>query len=355
MADNAVRASETSRPSSWIEQLIGWIENLPGSTWLFYVTVLGGSVLLNNAVFWIDGGLQPGAFDAGLSIFAFYTLYWIALYHYLNRSASRALKSFRSLLDASDSEFHKIDFELTTLPRRLGWLAALLGIVTAITQIPGDLANSLGPVANQAQTGLPAAYFTSVAILFSASFFAFVFRTIRQLRLVSRLHKRATAINLLSLDAPHAFSAFTARIGLGLTLILVIISVPAPGESPSAYSLSAFDVIFYSGMALLAIAVFVIPLSGMRERLQQEKSRALDEVDELYRTASARLYGDVKSNNYEDMGRTKDAISALLIHRDRLDKISTWPWDPGTVRGFASALLLPIFFLLVAQLLERLF
>ncbi len=355
MADIAVKSAEASRPSSWIDWLAGWIQRLPGSTWLFYAIVLGGSVLLNNAIFWIDGGLQLGAFNAGLSIFAFYALYWIALYHYLNRHASRALKSFRPLLDASDSEIHKIDFDLTTLPRNLGWLALLFGIVTGIMEIPGNLAATLGPVADQAHTALPVAYFTLVTIFFSAAFFAVVFRTIRQLRLVSKLHERAIGIDLLSLNAPHAFSAFTARIGLGLILLLVIISIPAPGENVSAYSVSVFEVVSYAGMALLAIAVFVVPLGGMRNRLQREKNRALGEVDELYRTASGRLYGDVRNNTYEDMGRTKDAISALLIHRDRLDKISTWPWDPRTLRGFTSALLLPIFLLLAAQLLERLF
>jgi hypothetical protein len=311
--------------------------------------------LLNNAVFWIDGGLQLGAFDAGLSLFAFYTLYWIALYHYLNRHASRALKNFRPLLDASDSEVHKIDVELTTLPRNLGWLAVLIGITITIMEISSDLASTIGPVAEKAQTFLPAAYFTAIGIFFTSSFFAFVFRTVRQLRLVGRLHKRATTIDILSLDAPHTFSGLTARTGLGLILLLGIISIPAPWETTSAYSISAFDVVSYAGVALLAIAVFTIPLEGMRGRLQEAKKRALNEVDELLRITSGRLYGDVRNDNYEEMGRTKDAISALLIHRERMDKISTWPWDPGTVRGFTSALLLPILLILVAQLLERLF
>ncbi len=103
------------------------------------------------------------------------------------------------------------------------------------------------------------------------------------------------------------------------------------------------------------MAVFFVPLAGMRDRLKQEKDRALTEVDELYGAVRHRLYNDVRNSEYEDMGRTKDALSALLIQRDRLSKISTWPWKPGTARGFTSALLLPIFLLLISQLLDRLF
>ena len=49
------------------------------------------------------------------------------------------------------------------------------------------------------------------------------------------------------------------------------------------------------------------------------------------------------------------AITTLIRERELYARISTWPWDAGTIRGFASTLLLPIFLLLVAQLIERFF
>ena len=66
---------------------------------LFYVLFSAIGVLLNNVVIWIDGGLQLGSLDAGLSMFAVYALCWIALYHFLNHYGSRALMSFRPLLE----------------------------------------------------------------------------------------------------------------------------------------------------------------------------------------------------------------------------------------------------------------
>jgi hypothetical protein len=46
------------------------------------------------------------------------------------------------------------------------------------------------------------------------------------------------------------------------------------------------------------------------------------------------------------------AIKALIRKRQMLENISTWPWNPGIIRGFATTLLLPVFLRLVIQLLE---
>lgn len=54
------------------------------------------------------------------------------------------------------------------------------------------------------------------------------------------------------------------------------------------------------------------------------------------------------------MGDTKDAIAALMRERELIKSVSTWPWDPRMIRGFASALLLPVFLWLITRLLERL-
>jgi hypothetical protein len=355
MTDTVVPGAGEARPSSWIDRLTERLENLPGPAWVFYLFALGMGMLLGNAAFWIDGSMTFGAFDRGASLFVFYGIWWISLYHYLTGHASRALETFRPLLELTDSAIQDLDLELRTLPRNWGSLALILGIVLGISEFTGDLSASIGPLAEQIQTVLPQGFFTVVGIFFIACFFALVFRSIRQLRLVSRLHEQATNIDLFSLGPAHAFSGLTGRTGLGLILLLILISIPAPWETTASFSVSAFDVFAYAGLAVLAIVVFAVPLEGMRDRLIREKKQALAEVEALYLTASNRLFGDVRDEHYEDMTNTKDALRALLDHHDRLDKVSTWPWNPGTIRGFSSALLLPIFLLLVAQFIERLF
>jgi hypothetical protein len=103
----------------------------------------------------------------------------------------------------------------------------------------------------------------------------------------------------------------------------------------------------------LAIAIFVLPVMGMRDHLEQEKQRVLDETSDLLQSTSASLHSKIGKRDYDDLGGMETAISAIIRERELLEKISTWPWDSKTIRGFASTLLLPIFLWLVTRLLER--
>ena len=55
-------------------------------------------------------------------------------------------------------------------------------------------------------------------------------------------------------------------------------------------------------------------------------ARATDQVDALDRT-----------------------ISALRHQREIIGKLPTWPWSAGTIRGFGSALLLPMILFLIQR------
>jgi hypothetical protein len=54
------------------------------------------------------------------------------------------------------------------------------------------------------------------------------------------------------------------------------------------------------------------------------------------------------------MASINDATESLVRERDVLDKISTWPWEPETVRAVATALLLPVVLWVITRVLERL-
>jgi hypothetical protein len=47
------------------------------------------------------------------------------------------------------------------------------------------------------------------------------------------------------------------------------------------------------------------------------------------------------------------AFASLLQEREFLLRQSTWPWDTGTFRAVASAVLLPVVLFLVTRALER--
>jgi hypothetical protein len=332
-------------PPSWIDHLIVWIVHVPGYTWLFYVLSVLIFAVLINAVFWIDGSVPIGSIDPGNTGFALFIVYWVGLYQYLTSVGARALKKFRPLLDVNDSEIKKIDHELTTLPRWIGLLAFPLGFGMAAAMTLGDPA-PFGDVIPR--TALPYVGDIAISGFMLSTFICLVIRSVRQLRLVRRLHANATNINLLKLEPAHAFSALTSRTGIGIIFVLIFSYPlnPNPFDTP-------LDSLITGMTLLLAIVVFVLPIIGIRNHLEEEKRRALDETSDLLQTTRDRLHDLVRGDEYQDIGATKTAVEALVRERELIGKISTWPWDLSTFRSFTSALLLPIILWLATQLLAK--
>jgi hypothetical protein len=331
---------------SWIDRLIEWIEKLPGPVWLFYIIAVLMIALLINAIFWIDGSAPAGSFDPFNTSYAIFAIYWLALYHYLTLPGSRALRTFRPLLDLPDGEIARINYELGTLPRRVGWIAIPFGIGIAILEALGDSA-SFGELIPQ--TALPYVGDFVITGFLASAFLCLLIRSIRQLRMVSKLHTQAVNINLLELGPAHAFSDLTARTGIGVILLLIL----AYAVDPLSFG-TASDLFMTIATVLVAIAVFILPIMGIQKRIEEERDRVLHRIHDLLNIARGRLHNQVRSNTFENMGETKDAIEALVHERKLFKDVSTWPWDPKAIRAFASALLLPIFLWLVTRLLERL-
>ncbi len=300
-------------------------------------------------IFWIEGIAPVGSIDPIESALAILLIYWVALYQYLTRVGTRALHSFRPLLDMDDSEFDRLSYELGTLPHGLGRLAVILGLGLQAAALPVDpRLNAILSSGNTLLYSVEAITNTFLGI----AFFCLVIRSIRQLRMVSDIHARAENINLLDLSPAHAFAALTSRTAIGVILVVILGYVY---EASLDFDTAALDVFLYLAIALLAIVIFVGPLLGMRARLEDAKDRALADVNGLLRAANERLHGKIRSDDNKNMREATSAIAALIRERKLLEKTSTWPWDTATIRGFASTLLLPIFLLVVSQLIERFF
>jgi hypothetical protein len=177
---------------------------------------------------------------------------------------------------------------------------------------------------------------------------AVVMQTIRQLRLVTELHRRASGIDLFQLGPVHALATLSARAGIGLTVFMLFFAIA------EASTFTDLNLLLLIGMALLAISVFLIPLLGMRSRLRDEKASLIGGVNAGIERTVGRIHYRVNSDKYDDMGGLNSALSALVAERGLLQGISTWPWEVSTLGGFVSSLLLPIVLLFVARLLERL-
>ena len=168
------------------------------------------------------------------------------------------------------------------------------------------------------------------------------------MRLVNDLHARATGINLFRLEPVRAFSSLTARTGIVMILIILFSALV---ESTNITDANLVSLVVFG---FLAVLVFALPLLGMRQRLTTEKAKLIDEVNDRIQLTISRIHDQVDANRHESIGELRTAMSALAEERTLVEKISTWPWETGTIRGFATTLLLPIFLWLVTRLLERL-
>jgi hypothetical protein len=338
--------TQTPYSPSWVDRLVVWIDRLPGPYWLIYTLAMIITGAIINATLWLNGDLPVGSLDILNSSFSFFVIIWVGLYHYLNDVASRALRTFRPLLDTDDSVNFRIEHELIKLPHWIGRLAIPVGFGLALMFILGE------PESGESYQPTLLTYAVDFLItgFMVTTLFAVVIRSIRQLRMVNRLHKRATNLNLLNLAPAHAFSSLTARTGIGIIFVLMmaaILDILTYGDISGT--------MIYILFLLLALAVFILPVIGIKNRIEEEKERALEEVTDLLQVSTERLHAMVRNSEDKGLRKIEKATTALIRERELLKKVSTWPWNPGTVRGFASALLLPIFLLVVSQLLDRLF
>lgn len=330
-------------PPSWVDRLTWWVDRLPIPAWLTYTLGVLLVALMITLTLWVDGSVPIGSYGTFQGIFPPFVFYFLALYHYLTKVGSRSLGRFRPLLEADEAEFARIDYELATLPRGLGWLA----IVVALVTLPNFFLSGQAFGDREPNSALPYVVAAVSAGFFGATIFCLIIRSLRQLRMVHSLHARATNINLQKLEPTHAFSGLTARTGIGIILLLILGYIRNPSLIHGVWVYS------YLIMAATAIVIFLVPIMGMRDRLSEEKKRVLHETSDLLQLTGDKLDGKIRADDYSGLQGMETAIQALIRKREMLAKISTWPWNAGTIRGFASTLLLPVFLWLVTHLLDR--
>ncbi|HSG45241.1 MAG TPA: hypothetical protein VLA72_19010 [Anaerolineales bacterium] len=342
-----VQSSEIPYPPSWIDRLIHWIDRLPIPVWLFYVLGMLFQIFIVSLALWIDGSVPFGMIGSIPGIFPPSVFAFLALYHYLTRIGSRSLLTFRPLLNVNETEFTRINYEFATLHRKWDWLIIPVSVFMAYPYLI-DNPVTWGDLIPNTSLLLVTAWV--IISFFDITFFALIIRVIRQLRMIRNLHAQATNINLLKLKPAHAFSILTSRMAIGYILIVIMSYFRDPSYYVDSWNLYGLIL-----MVLVAVVVFIAPVIGLRELLENEKERKLDEASDLLQATTESLHKKLQNNNYDDIGGMETAISTLTRERENLEKISTWPWDTSTLRGFASSLLLPIFLWLITRLLENFF
>ena len=341
--NSSVTPKAAAYPPSWLDSFFEWVRAAPGPAWLFYVGLLGSLMLVFGALAWLDG-VQPASVVLLIATDeATYIVYYLAVMHYLDSTAGRALAEFRPLLQAGDQEFARLRYELTTLPNRSTLVASSIGLLITLASLPFAPTNMpLGEIIRQPST--------QVAFIIGNAILAiFVYHAVRQLRMVSRIHASVPRLDLFRRGPIYAFSRLTARTALGWVFGLLL------GLSPRIAPFLTLENLTIVWLVLLplAVLVFVLPLISAHWLLVREKGRLQDEVEQRVEAVLLRVHEQQDAGDLSHLGDVKTLLDTLLVEREMVARLPTWPWQPGTLAGFASALLLPLVLWFLQQLLTQ--
>ena len=109
----------------------------------------------------------------------------------------------------------------------------------------------------------------------------------------------------------------------------------------------------FLGIFTVALLTFLLPQLGIHRLQVQEKNRLLEEANRRVVAVIAALHKCVDEDKLNDVPSLNATLSTLELERDVLNRISTWPWQPETVRWLATALVLPMGLWILQLILGR--
>jgi hypothetical protein len=266
----------------------------------------------------------------------------------LDRAAAGALRTLRPLLLLDDGAVAALHRELTVAPARPAAVIALLSF--ALTPL-SYVADPVGAgVAGFSPLGLGFRWLWEGLI--TAIFLVLVYHTVRQLRLIGRIHDQVGSIDAFDQAPLYAMSGVTSGTAAGLILLLAPSAFLIPAGASESFLIISIG--WYAMALVIALAAFGLPLRGMHDRLVRERERLQGEVGRRISTTLQGINAAVDAAEPELLEIRTKALTALLAERDVVNRVSTWPWSTGSLTRFVSAVLLPLGLWLATRLLERL-
>ena len=331
------------RARSWVDAVVALVDRLPGPPWVAYAILVLLSVASTVILRLLDGVY----INPLVIVYAALTFTPFAVTYSINRAATRALADFRPALGELEPEYDELERRLTTTSVATGIVGAVIGIgIVTIGTLTLDGEWGVSPE-NSLATNI---VMLATQYILNMSLVTLLLHQIGNLHTIMRIHREATNIQLWNVRAHNAFARVTVLAAIAITVLYV-----------TATTFSAL----FSGNAVIALTIIVValaiatllfvgPLAGMRRRLVREKERQLSETDRVFEDVAARLRADLDAGDLASVGTYETAMGALGAERERLRKVSTWPWSADTLRAFLTSLAIPILLWFFTSLLGRL-
>jgi hypothetical protein len=328
---------------SWLDRFTDWLEALPGPYWLTILAIYLVLVVQSQVTAWISGIEVWGELNPEHLVYHLFSAQVLYFWKYLYRDAARALDAFGPLLRAREDSIVELGYRLKRQPARPVVALTILGAGVGVYYSYSVTIMNMG------------IYEVSIASLSGAIGFilpmtlalVLCYRIINQLRIVSRLYESASDIDLFNLEPVYALSTHTAKTGIFFLVIVYSNLLLSPGSIEIPTALLTTIVI-----SLISLSAFVLPLRGINQRLVAEKKGMVAEVNNRIKKTFGLLESDFDNSQLDQMQKLGTTLSTLERQKTILESIPTWPWKPGIMRGFVSAMLLPIALWIIQQILE---
>jgi hypothetical protein len=335
------------RPS-WVDKLSAWIEGLPGHQ-SFYFIIIGIILLaIQTGFYWFENPTATGKFLPGHLFLSAAITFILAVIPIFDKQAEEALVKFLPLSNLENEQKNEIEQRLTNLP---GFGAVIAGVL-AIGYILVIETISSGVYQIEILNGLPTSQLVLrvVYLICWWCFGTFIYHTVHQLSVINQIYTRHTRINLFRKKPLYGFSSLAA-LTAGSIIVLPYGFFLVNSE---VMTLSDPYVLpFYLLVTAVALITFLLPQLGIHRLQQDEKDRLLDETYQRYDSLRSDLHAAMDGKDYSDLSTLNTAIGMVENEINTIKGISTWPWQPETVRWLFTALVLPLLMWLLQFILGK--
>ena len=160
-------------------------------------------------------------------------------------------------------------------------------------------------------------------------------------------------VNVLHRQPLYAFSGLTLQVSL-FWILFANLSFLGQALQPTVSS-TQFAIEMTSSILIIGLAVltFVLPHWGIHRKLAEAKLEIQEETSIQIDETQRNLFAALTNGNYKQASELDGAMSSLYRVHEKLQSIPTWPWPPGMIRSFLSAIFLPMLLWIIQEFVSR--
>lgn len=229
-------------------------------------------------------------------------------------AAQRDLDALRPMIRLDETHAFRIREALTRYPRRDLAIGSLVGSLIGLAH--AHLAGH-GPVRFLAAPDAPTLALTLATATLWVLMVQIALPLVSNARLFSFLGARHVMVDLYN---PHALRPF-GQAALRPTLLLIGLQAAYPLLLLGQAELTVGTLIGLFASLALVVALFFLPLRGIRRQILDERNRLLSDLD----TRLAAQWRQDAERRTHATGNDMATTARLLVVRDRVRDVSSWP------------------------------